>query len=259
MALVLPWRLNVKVDIDLDERKLGLAVGLWRGSPLTVWIDLDKRVVRTSYGVKPIDIPSLRGKAESCRSMWLAKRLLARVDYRAELTVVVGGDPYLAAMAVGALNAFALPHVVVRAYPVGGVVKGNGRLGVTFCLWDLLKGAYIGEVMEEDLLQKTMTALRGLVDADTIIGHTLATPDGSYVVPVSRLSVGVVTGSGEYGSSKTPAPYQAGGGGAGGSVTPVGFLVLGHTGVRFMSIDDKVKENKWLDLVDTAARFLRKE
>ena len=97
------------------------------------------------------------------------------------------------------------------------------------------------------------------MDADTIIGHMLATPDGSYVVPVSRLSVGVVTGQGEYGQSKTPAPYQAGGGGAGGSVTPVGFLVMGHTGVRFMSIDPAERESKWLDLVDVAARFLRKE
>ena len=111
----------------------------------------------------------------------------------------------------------------------------------------------------EDWLQKTMTALRDLVDADTIVGRTIAAPDGSWVVPVSKLTVGVVTGSGQYGQIKVPAPYQAGGGGAGGSVIPVGFLVMGREGVRFLTLDGKENTNKWLDLAGSITRILRKE
>ena len=143
LLLVAPWRVNVKVAVDLAERKLGLAVGLWRGTPLTVWIDLRKAVVRTARGAKPLELDKVHPKEwASSRPLRLAKRILKRTDLRAEVNVVVGGDPFLASLVVGALQALTSPWLSVRAYPMGETVKGNGRMRLTFCLLDLVLGLH---------------------------------------------------------------------------------------------------------------------
>ena len=252
--LLLPIRLHVRVDVDPSARKIGLVLGLWRERGVTLWLDWDKGYLRTAWSVKPLSV-KLDPSLPSSRPAKLLRGVIRRGGLNVDI-LAVGGDPFVAAMWMGALQAL-LPMVNAVVY-AGERAKGNVRVAITVNLWDVLHGAYIGESME-DLLQNAMTALRGMVDGDTIVGRTLATPDGSWVVPISKLSVGVVTGSGQYGQSKTPSPYQAGGGGAGGSVTPVGFLVMTRMGVRFMSVDDKEQTNKWLDLVDAASRILHKE
>ena len=52
--------------------------------------------------------------------------------------------------------------------------------------------------MEENkinaLMDMTVSKIRQLVDADTIIGKPISTPDGITVIPVSRMSFGIGTG-----------------------------------------------------------------
>lgn len=97
-----------------------------------------------------------------------------------------------------------------------------------------------------------------MVDSDTVIGRTIVAPDNNtWVVPVSRVTVGLVTGSGDYAQGKKEAPYSAGGGGAGGSVLPVGFLVMSDEGVRFVAVDREEEQNKWLGLVGSALDVLK--
>ena len=51
--------------------------------------------------------------------------------------------------------------------------------------------------MEENkinaLMDMTVSKIRQLVDADTIIGKPISTPDGITVIPVSRMSFGIGT------------------------------------------------------------------
>ena len=59
----------------------------------------------------------------------------------------------------------------------------------------------------ENLMSTTMENIRDMVDVNTVIGDPVQTPDGSTVIPVSRVSFGFVSGGAEYGAgSKTLHP-----------------------------------------------------
>ena len=82
--------------------------------------------------------------------------------------------------------------------------------------------------MEENkinaLMDMTVSKIRQLVDADTIIGKPISTPDGITVIPVSRMSFGIGTGG------------TTGGNGAGVKVEPVGFFVIKDGTCRMISV-----------------------
>ena len=87
-----------------------------------------------------------------------------------------------------------------------------------------------------ELMQSTLENIRGMVDVNTVVGDPIDARDGSTVIPLSRVSFGFVSGGGEY---KTPRQTDedkpfAGGSGAGVSVQPVGFLVVGGDGVKML-------------------------
>ena len=111
----------------------------------------------------------------------------------------------------------------------------------------------------EDLIAETLTSLKDMVDSDTVIGRAITAPDRTLVVPVSRVSVGILTGTGDYSREKRQSPLKAGAGGAGGSVHPVGFLVMDDMGVRFVPIDRDEPTNKWLNLLSSAIDVFKKE
>ena len=79
-----------------------------------------------------------------------------------------------------------------------------------------------------------MDKIRAMVDSNTVVGTPITTPDGTTLIPVSRLSFGFASG----GNDKTgPAkPGIWGGGGAAVKVEPVGFLLGKDGGARMLSI-----------------------
>ena len=92
----------------------------------------------------------------------------------------------------------------------------------------------------ENIMTTTMENIRDMVDVNTVVGEPVPTPDGSTVIPVSRVSFGFASGGGEYAckdkSAASPAlgmPF-AGGSGAGVTVQPVGFLVLDNGGAHLL-------------------------
>ncbi len=100
----------------------------------------------------------------------------------------------------------------------------------------------------ESLMGTTMENIKDMVDVNTVIGDPVRTEDGSTIIPISRVSFGFVAGGGEYsadtkGAKATAAPGAqqaedlpfAGGSGAGVSVQPMGFLVVGNGQVKLLS------------------------
>jgi len=84
-----------------------------------------------------------------------------------------------------------------------------------------------------DLMDTTMDKIRDMVDSNTIIGEPITTPDGVTVIPVSRVSFGFGAGGSEFASkhAASGSPLAFGGGsGAGVTVSPVCFLVIGKDG-----------------------------
>ena len=104
----------------------------------------------------------------------------------------------------------------------------------------------------EGLMQTAMESIKSIVDVNTILGDPVETPDGTVVVPVSRVSLGFAAGGTEYeagGRGAASAEFPFGGGsGAGISVSPVAFLVVGQGEVRLLPVDSNVVLDRLIDL-----------
>ncbi len=108
-------------------------------------------------------------------------------------------------------------------------------------------------------MEKTISDLRQMIDADAVIGREILAPDGTLVIPISKVSLGMVTGGGEYGLQRMNGDFTgAGAGGAGATITPIGFLVLGKLTHSFIKADGKEEDEKWVNVMQTVARFFSK-
>ncbi len=83
------------------------------------------------------------------------------------------------------------------------------------------------------LMTETMAKIKEMVDVDTIIGTPITTPNGTTVIPVSKVTFGFASGGSDFaprhGGQNAPLAF-GGGGGAGVTVSPVCFLILGADG-----------------------------
>lgn len=87
------------------------------------------------------------------------------------------------------------------------------------------------------LLDSSMQNLRSLVDADTIIGNQITTPDGTVIIPISKVSFGFASGGSDLPTTK-PSELFGGGAGGGVSVQPLGFLVIKDGNVNLLQMDN---------------------
>lgn len=95
----------------------------------------------------------------------------------------------------------------------------------------------------QGLMQTAMENLKEMVDVNTIIGDAVETPDGSVILPVSRVGFGFAAGGSEFEIDGKPVVANGNGGnhpfggGAGGgvSINPIGFLVVSDGQVKLLS------------------------
>lgn len=89
-----------------------------------------------------------------------------------------------------------------------------------------------------NMLENTISKIREMVDANTVIGTPITTADGVTIIPVSKISVGVGGGGSDFVSKNANRQENPFGGGAGGGVkvSPVAFLVVKEGSVRVLPI-----------------------
>ena len=87
----------------------------------------------------------------------------------------------------------------------------------------------------QDVMGVTMDKVKGMIDADSIIGKPINLDDGTIIIPVNRVSYGFASGGSDLPSKQTG--NFAGGGGAGITMEPVAFLVIKNDSVRVMQIN----------------------
>ena len=81
----------------------------------------------------------------------------------------------------------------------------------------------------EGLMGTSMEKIRELVDVNTIIGDPISSPDGTIIIPVSKVSFGFVSGGSDI-PSTAPKEVFAGGAGAGITIKPQAFIVVKRDG-----------------------------
>ncbi len=90
----------------------------------------------------------------------------------------------------------------------------------------------------EEIMGVSMDKIREMVDINTIIGEPISSPDGTIIIPVSKVSFGFVSGGSDLPSAA--ADKFAGGAGAGVTVKPQSFIVIKRDGdVKLLEMGEK--------------------
>ena len=89
-----------------------------------------------------------------------------------------------------------------------------------------------------NMLENTIAKIREMVDVNSVIGDPITTPDGTTIIPVSKVSVGFGGGGSDYVSKNANKQENPFGGGAGGGmkIVPIGFLIIKEGSVRMLPI-----------------------
>ncbi len=86
-----------------------------------------------------------------------------------------------------------------------------------------------------EIMESTLDKVKAMADSNTIIGEKIEV-DGVTIIPISKLSFGVASGASDFGGKNNTPKSFAGGGGAGASVTPVGFLAIRDGDVKMIPV-----------------------
>ena len=100
------------------------------------------------------------------------------------------------------------------------------------------------------MMTESLGRIREMVDVNTVVGEPITTPDGTTIIPVSRVSFGFGAGGSDWGGKETSKGSFGGGAGAGVKVTPVCFMVVSQSGVRLLPVEpgDKSVVEKVVDM-----------
>ena len=104
----------------------------------------------------------------------------------------------------------------------------------------------------DGLMKTTLDSIGQMIDVNTILGDPVETPDGNVIMPVSRVTFGFAAGGSDWAAESPSVPNGSpfgGGGGAGISLNPVGFLVVGNKQIRFLPVTSDAVFDRLLDVV----------
>ncbi len=83
-----------------------------------------------------------------------------------------------------------------------------------------------------DAMNSTMEKLREMVDVNAVVGQPINTPDGTVLIPVSKVVFGFASG----GTDGTNIRFGAGSG-AGVTIVPLAFVVISNGNIRMLYVE----------------------
>ena len=87
------------------------------------------------------------------------------------------------------------------------------------------------------LMDTTMEKIKEMIDVNTIIGEPITSPDGTLIIPVSKVSYGFAAGGSDLPTKKENKDCFGGGSGGGVTIQPVAFLTVYQGDVRLVPVD----------------------
>ncbi len=120
----------------------------------------------------------------------------------------------------------------------------------------------------DNIMKTTMENLKEMIDVNTIVGDAVETSEGTVIIPISKVSFGFAAGGGEYKEDKAGAKKStaedtegempfAGGSGAGVSVNPIAFLVVGEDRIKLLPVQFHSAADRMIDLIPTVVEELQ--
>ncbi len=126
----------------------------------------------------------------------------------------------------------------------------------------MLGGFDMSEHPIQGLMKTAMENIKEMVDVNTIVGDPVETPDGSVIIPVSKVGFGFAAGGSQFvidkttnGTSEKQMPF-GGGSGGGVSITPIAFLIVSPSGVKMVHLDENT--HLYEKLMDFAPQVVEK-
>ncbi|MCL2842393.1 MAG: GerW family sporulation protein [Oscillospiraceae bacterium] len=83
----------------------------------------------------------------------------------------------------------------------------------------------------------TVQKIRDMIDVNTIIGEPIKTPDGILIIPVSRVSLGFLSGGADWTKEAANNKNFSAGTGTGVTIKPVAFLVVKEGDVKLINVN----------------------
>ena len=88
-----------------------------------------------------------------------------------------------------------------------------------------------------NLMDTTMNKIKEMIDVNTIVGEPITSPDGTLIIPVSKVSYGFASGGSDLPTKKENKDCFGGGSGAGVTIQPVAFLTVYKGDVTLIPVD----------------------
>ena len=112
-------------------------------------------------------------------------------------------------------------------------------------------------------MEKTTEKLTSLVDVNTVIGKPVVTASGAQVIPFTKVTMGYLSGGGEYGEVKKIEDGEclpfAGGAGTVVNVKPAGFLIDDGKECRLVRLTDDPLDGLIEKASDLLSKLVRRE
>lgn len=108
-----------------------------------------------------------------------------------------------------------------------------------------------------DLINASLVTLNDIADVNTVMGKPIVTASGIQIIPFSKITMGTLSGGGEYGDVKivkeTDSMPFAGGSGSVVSMKPMGFIIDDGKTCRMLRVTDEPMDN----LIEKASEILQ--
>ena len=110
------------------------------------------------------------------------------------------------------------------------------------------------------ILNDAMQNLKYAIDVNTIVGKPIISDDGTTIIPVSKVYVGMVSGGGELCSTNTKNDFSnypfAGGMGTGFTVSPIGFLITKNNATTFINTEIDKSSEKLVEMINRTLKIV---
>lgn len=118
------------------------------------------------------------------------------------------------------------------------------------------------QTKQSEIIKSALDNVKSMVDANTVTGTPITTANGTVIIPVSKVFVGLATGGVDYfGKKDNNSQNFGGGGGTGVTVSPVGFLVVDPKGkVDLLNINYEPKDplSQIVGLIENSPELIEK-